>query len=261
MKQYRLIKKYPDSPKLGTIVNSPMYEYDDGKMIGGLTFEDEELWETSKEFWEEVLPYQVISFIFDDLGINKFRKPIIYKLNEDGRYECDGVAKSFDFLINHSFFFIHSVKRLSDGLTFTLGELVSDSHSKKKIVKIQINKTWLDGLRIELEHESASSLSYIKKSIVIGEDGVELFDKDKYFYITQNDNIISSIIDDGYNIHSNIKIFSTKENAEEYILLNKQLFSVNDVIKIQKLTHQNSFNGVEPYNFREELKKIAANKI
>lgn len=58
MKKYRLIKEYPGSPKLGTIVESQ-------NAVSGILFEGKALYfiETSPEYWEEIVEknYEIIN--------------------------------------------------------------------------------------------------------------------------------------------------------------------------------------------------------
>ena len=67
------------------------------------------------------------------------------------------------------------------------------------------------------------------------EDGVDIFEGDKYFICTASlSNCINNegIVSKFFKPNPNYKYFSTKEKAEEYILMNKPVLSLNDILKI-----------------------------
>ena len=156
MKYYKLIKEYPGSPKLGTIWNQ--YFTDCPKF---------------PEFWEET-DYEILSFIY----INN--KTILYKSKRgtfihnpenisNGRLEID--------LLANKLYSIHSVKRLTDGTIFTIGDMIKSNNHKicviktityynKIILNVTGNYFYLsDAEKIDNKKYTTDSIDIIKESI------------------------------------------------------------------------------------------------
>jgi hypothetical protein len=77
---------------------------------------------------------------------------------------------------------------------------------------------------------------HTKTSLFITEDGVETFDGDEYWKVINFIcyHVNSSVGDEGKSNEARLdgkELFSTKELAKEYILMNKPCLSLNDVIK------------------------------
>ena len=103
MKKYKLIKQYPTSPKLGFTVferHCGMYHnIETGNMYGSQIIENQ------PEFWEEVVEkdYEIVS-----------QTPSVRVCNPKDNYK----------VVRNTTPVIHSVKRLSDGEVFTVGDTV-----------------------------------------------------------------------------------------------------------------------------------------
>jgi hypothetical protein len=110
MKKYRLIKEYPGSPRLGTTVkridNSTMYKTieDIGYPFLSITIENQ------PEFWEEI--------------VEKDYEILEYKTESGLTLKAPFLEDSEHFYINQRCK-IHSIKRLSDGEIFTIGDKVN----------------------------------------------------------------------------------------------------------------------------------------
>lgn len=76
----------------------------------------------------------------------------------------------------------------------------------------------------------SKQLQHIKQPLFTTEDGVDIFKNDVYYGLNKGDLIIMEL-NTNRIILDDIKCltFSTKEKAEEYILLNKPCLSLNDV--------------------------------
>ena len=165
MKKFKLISTYPGSPKLGTIL-SPKIDVEN-------TNTNNYYWEGSwfnptnfTEFWEEVIApdYEVIQVLYATEIRTLF----------DGEYKLflDGIGFDLEYLLNNNGR-IHSVKRLSDGEVFTVGDRVSRDEDIFKGTLLSINNkfeakttsedcigmNWLKKVE-ELDYEI---LSYVKK--------------------------------------------------------------------------------------------------
>ena len=150
-------------------------------------------------------------------------------------------------LENQETYKIHSIKRLSDGEIFTIGDkVVGYNNSIAKIKTIDL--VGEISLNIGTDKHEGFSLKNLKKSkqpLFTTEDGVDIFEGDEYFYINSNFrdpwNIINTKADcpEMINVEDlNYKRFSTKEKAEEYILMNKPLLSLSDVWDNLKVKYQ-----------------------
>ena len=97
--KYKLIKEYPGSPKVGTIITSVRSYYNDIKV------------EMYPEFWEEVIEkdYEILEY---------YQKEFTYSKNH--------VNWTYIFKQNYP---IKTIKRLSDGEIFTVGDRLRD-HSE-----------------------------------------------------------------------------------------------------------------------------------
>jgi len=130
--KYKLIKEYPGSPILGTIVSPEM---DDAYYINSNWITPENY----PEFWELVVEkdYEILSFI------GNIDNKII--LNKDSQLkDCfckiDGRSPflQLEHLLQDDMFKIHSVKRLSDGEIFTLGDTIDCKSWFGNIIKFEI---------------------------------------------------------------------------------------------------------------------------
>lgn len=104
-----------------------------------------------------------------------------------------------------------------------------------------------------------AALEYVKsvrKPLFISEDGVEIFEGQNYFSI---DAALNEKIQEVFSTKNTIKscfyrYFSTKEKAEEYILLNKPCLSINDI--------KNFGEGMTVYEMiANRLKELVKSKI
>lgn len=230
--KYRLIKEYPGSPKLGDIIEMK----EDTNMC---YFEGLLIMYPNKypEFWEKVVEkdYKILSLArFCSI------KPTITDVSDYG----DGYIEA---LLKCDKARIHSVKRLSDGEIFTIGDVCSpkdyDTSNSHPITKFElilkgttlrvISKNWYLGI---------DNIEKSKQSLFTTEDGVDIYVGDKYWVLNTKlndwifeenavrDNINYFYKDKSYAKNTGIYYFSSKEKAEEYILMNKPCLSLNDVL-------------------------------
>lgn len=280
--------------------------------------------------------YEILSFI----GTGQANKGDIFSINEDGTYSVPVWRRSgLDGLRLEHFFegenvtAIHSVRRLSDGEVFTLGdELVLENGEKHKIVGFDANEQWVGGIRMLIEETYGFSrgvtLYYAtklpaKKPLFTTEDGVDIYEGDecyickksatpnkwnihkwfkackegidtegeKYFnslkaaeewmaaqkppvlFTTEDGVDLFSISDTVYGVcpkgtwetrelglllepnKTNWKWFAIPYNRDRYILLNKPLLSINEVINAYDT------NSEEPDQFLEALNQLAKEKL
>lgn len=120
--------------------------------------------------------YEILSF-----DGSKFSEEQVRAAAKFGEYDPNGIYVAY--ALQHNFP-IHSVRRLSDGEVFTLGdELVLENGEKHKIVGFDANEQWVGGIRMLIEETYGFSrgvtLYYATKlptpkPLFTTEDGVEV---------------------------------------------------------------------------------------
>lgn len=244
MKKYKLIKEFPGSPKLGTINTNDQ-----------LSWKGEDY----PEFWEEV--------------VEKDYEILEYKTESGISCKAPFLSDSHQFYINEKCK-IHSVKRLSDGEIFTIGDKIKQINNNNDsfglIHRFDISN---DSIIINKKPNTnclfLKSIEHIKQPLFTTEDGVDIFEGDEYFELITPDfhnkpciwNILPNKTRNNINYdqkgnkeHGRIW-FSTKEKAEEYILMNKPCLSFNDI--------SNLFPGYihSSSNFIPKLKDLIKTKL
>lgn len=217
MSKYKLIKKYPGSPELGSILtesseNCRMYP-------------TEECMKNYPEFWEEVVEkdYEILSWYFGDMNITK---------------DPDGSAKEY---------FIYSVKRLSDNEIFIIGDKVIENVTGQKDFWI-ISEFSLKDSRCFSCGVNINNIEKVKEPLFITEDGYEIFEGNECWEVLENYEIykvkIKSIETFIAGLEKgNRKTFKCKENAEKWVEENKPKYSEKQIRK----TLEKYFNLNTPF--------------
>ena len=262
MKKYKLIKEYPGSKKLGTIVQNQhdsLY-FPETKETNSSTGRNyfQKMVACQPEFWEEVVEkeYEILSFKTpnnNSLMVGKTTQGWYTGVLEVGSNDF----RKEEWLLNHEYL-IESVKRLSDGEVFTVGDVVDErlsnykSHTISKF-RIHFNELCIYSVKGSLNvNLQLCFLNKLKQPIFTTEDGVDIFeDNDGEFRywrlnipsintnpscewrVSDAEVICKNMIPHNTESvrKSGILRFSTKEAAEEYILMNKSDLSINDVVK------------------------------
>ena len=221
MKKYKLIKEYPNSPKLGTIIfrkvtGEDYWTYDNSTII--LFRKDNP--EIYLEFWEPVIEYLVDTKVFNSQTnatyIKKedgwYREPdktsytddMITKSNHINVIEDKVVEKDYEILsytdgIGNIFtninnpggilercdFIIHSIKRLSDNEVFTIGDKLTDNFIIKEFeIKNNNLLIWF-----QKEHFSAYIKPTQSKWGNVQFDYINSLEKIKQSILTTEDNV------------------------------------------------------------------------
>lgn len=288
-KKYKLIQRYPNSPRLGEIA-----EYSNGYYMVYQTKPDR-VFELSKnavennpKFWGEILETSLVFhigksltephpggktpyYIYQDKESYCKKKGIKYfyckkdckkwadeQVEELGTldYEILQIKNSFGnfypllkgeklgrYELEHHK--IYSIKRLSDGEVFTIGDtIIFEKFNSKSIIvsfKIYNNriKVNTEGINFITGTYFLESIKKVKKPLFTTEDGVDIFeDKQKVFSVSECDFLLQNHQDFAWiktrDKDRKYHHFSTKEAAEEYILYNKPInLSLNDLYKIK----------------------------
>jgi hypothetical protein len=138
---------------------------------------------------------------------------------------------------HEEFWNIHSVKRLSDGEVFTVGDIVSVKlgSSNKRLDKIKLNddsSAFLNG--IWFYYSSGSShfrnVTKEKQPIFLTHDGKDIFEGDTVWYVNKKTfayHYVTAYPDGGF--HSSINAyFLTKAAAENYLIQKSHSLSIED---------------------------------
>jgi hypothetical protein len=251
MKKYKLKEKYPGSPEIGKILEPKV----DIRDFNTNNYYWEGTWFNPKDFpnfWEEVVEdnYEILS-VFGAKDSGNFNTVYTIKNSHilvhpgGGEYNNDNFRSIKDYPI-------HSIKRLSDGEIFTVGDSVkhpftkySEDFNLRKIiiatdpsnqVVAKVAKKALGKLMLCVDNDNANLFLedavkiIINKPLFTTEDGVEVFKGDTIYYIGITDFIISSSrANELFQPHIS---FSTEELAKEYVKMNKPEFSRNHILNL-----------------------------
>ena len=227
MKSYELVKCYPGSLEVGSIVkdNGTGVYFQKGNNLD--TFSASKI-EGYPEFWQEVKEkdYEILSVIGN--SNHHAPKTVVNQMKLGGYPNLDKHAENIGWDIL-------SVKRISDGEIFNVGDnfmFDTNSPSIKEIIDFKISNNTIDVGYYSRDkyYYKLNGIKKAKQKLFTTENGVDIFEGDDYFYIstehwiTVNINHSKSI-----DLSSTFKAFSTKEAAEEYIEMNKPKFSLEDV--------------------------------
>jgi hypothetical protein len=218
--KYKLIKKYPESPKLGCVIVATTTS-DDCRLFVIENSSHSFGIQPSKfpEFWQKIeeVDYEILNFNLKKVG---YTTP------------CKNINQSLSIL---------SVKRISDGAIFTIGDSVR-FYPKAESCFFEIDNFFIcekQGLLVRSkDNMMVETISTIKHPdrlpLFTTEDRVEIFEGQSYAY-TPKVTMKYINVSDGNSIpmpKESFFYFSTKEKAEEYILMNKPCLSIKDVAPI-----------------------------
>jgi hypothetical protein len=230
--KYKLIKEYPGSPKLGYIDDLNKSGHNNrGEYV-------QSMYDKNPEFWELVVEkdYEILSLVASEKN-PQHKKGSKFLHNKDYKFKNMHPTEFWD---------IYSVKRISDNKIFTIGDFYEDLIIEKMFMSVagDILTTYKPK---------------IKKPLFTTEDGVDIFEGDTYYKVVNESFqlLIMERASKGESLRS--KVFSTKEKAEEYILLNKPVLSLKDVASIYPGI--NKSHPDKPSSQSERLKNLVKSKI
>ena len=144
--------------------------------------------------------------------------------------------------LHEEYWKIHSVKRLSDGEVFTVGDIVKvrEQGSKKVIEKFEIvndKSSIRNGVWIEYPCGGSHlrGVAKVQQPIFLTHDGKDIFPKDTVWYVNK-ENLYYDYIVAYPEVKFNSEIrayFLTRQEAEEYVEKNKVLFTTEDGYSIR----------------------------
>lgn len=252
MKKYKLIKEYPGSPKLGSIYKEQSAkDFQQRRYIPvEVKYQEDCLWSLerySPEYWKEVVEkeYEILSFIQDSSGEIWIQD----KKQGYGFWSKNGFITSpyiTETILGNPYYSIHSVKRLSDGEVFTIGDKIGDYSYSYEIKSLHITDQYKGGVSIEVTIGGYLSIVDIKKTkqkLFTTEDGVDRYAGDQLWYVFYlSDYSLNSLtlVNSNFTSTDNVKYFSTKEKAEEYIIRNKPVLTYNEIIGFYNNFHDSN---------------------
>lgn len=218
MKKYKLIKKYPGSDPVGTIVTGKGEDGWYSKGPGSRTYD-----------WTQVVKYP--------------------------EYWGEVVERDYEITLTRRVpYTIISVKRLSDGEVFSVGDraMTQGSRGGHSIRQFRIKqkcnvRTPMPGIfakdgidRIWIDWEEGSGGNWLestvklKQKIFLTHDGEDIFEGDTVWYVNKE-----RLDLDHFTTHANVTFrsdlnayFLTKAAAESYLMNNKPCLSLKDCCEI-----------------------------
>lgn len=198
---------------------------------------------SSGKDWEEITKeWEITAFECGDS---------IYGLMNNGNYLNNNIKERnggacLKSLLSTTIFNIYSVKRLFDGKMFT----INDNTNFGIIKSFHILGEYM---RADVTNKTAPTITQLEKveqALFTTEDGVDIFEGNKFWrnvgFFTTSEEIANKTT----RLPLADRSHSTKEKAEEYILMNKPCLSLNDLNEIGALTNHNEV----------KLKELVKNK-
>lgn len=268
--QYKLKKRYPSLPEsweIGDTVTKYFgyYKHDRMGMSSKTIFATEV--ENYPTFWEKVTEkeYEILTLITN-----------VHSRISDFSDAFEDYLKAM--LEDKDNVTIHSVKRLLDGEIFTIG----DETTKGKIQEFIFFKTHLNVKGISKINDSflcniKDITLHHKKPLFTTEDGVNIYEGDEYWVVRTDkydilimrwtSNLTPCVLDphiiptdrDLYAKNGCLR-FSSKEAAEEYILMNKPCLSINDIKYWLERHRVYSQDKISMTSFIDKLKQTINDK-
>lgn len=173
-----------------------------------------------------------------------------------------------DFKASHS----------TDKIKWEAGTVVKDTWYNAEYTK-QEDGSWIRSKTsprfVITDNEIGVGLRYVpiskllqRTKLFTTEDGVDIFEGDNFWYVTPPLRVFNDLCDSmsggKYVAHSRVgdKFFSTKEKAEEYVLMNKPLLSVNDIVKNFRTRLSGSYDNTRLVQIAfTDLKELAKSKL
>lgn len=256
----------------GSYYNRPKHEHIPAWLVEGSNDWEEIIEPTKVEKDYEILSYYAKNIAgkgdtyVDSNYIWKQKSPGQWSRFYDNQFHTG--PYSTEAITNHNGYGIHSVRRISDGEIFTIGDSVmcANSGNIETLLKIETSK-FNDGIYLSTKQYFGCSIMICikaKQPLFTTEDGVDIFEGDSYSELIipgfHNKQCIWNILpyqgrnnliydQEGNKKHFRLW-FSTKEKAQEYIDLHKPKYSLNDVFSVARGYY------VVPQSFIDKLKQL-----
>jgi hypothetical protein len=188
----------------------------------------------NNEKWVIYKDYEILSFI------NK-EKEIFYKRSH-GDFGKDGSVYLFTEkeLIDYGYE-IYSVKRICDDITFAIGNIIKGISG----IGCVINEIKLSSDKNQIFFNPKSgniNLENAIKFVLETDDNKNIYMGDFYWTVTKSNLNLYKRTAGQENKTNDYNYYAHKENAEHYILMNKSVLSMQDVINIVTLEEWQKIN-------------------
>lgn len=263
MSKYKLLKWYPSLPVSiieGDIVT---YNKDLEKYSKDITLDliaPREV-EYMPEYWEKVVEhkFKITSFVTIS-NYGSVPKGTVSRIKEyvDGDSNHEAIL---EHLIDNPFWQINSVKRISDGMSFSLGDMVSNPGKPPfKLFQIRLD----DGEIIFTAKNGGicpdSSKCNVSTILLETMDGVKKSEGDIVIGVILDDDLISYQLIEPFElrkenldllVEKKVFLFSTIEKVEEFLALKLRILSLEDVSNFYKSSTSRSkgTRGEELFSF------------
>ncbi len=264
MKKYKLIKEYPGSPSLNTTIQHNGIVYINSQPEKELVWLNPFCVERYPDYWQEIIEpakaekdYEILSF--------KKKDGYLYEKTFDNHYQIRTNDASIDHFRSYSkeqllwLINIHSVKRLSDGEIFTIGDKVSYNKHTFSITKFDIiDNNVSNKIAVTVDNHlqyELNSIQYTKQLLFKTEEGVDIYEGDRYWFMKPNESWYMTEVKEASIMkmgnYSDIKRFSTIEAGHNYIIENKPCLSYRDVENMYNTKHY----------WMDEIKELVKQKL
>jgi hypothetical protein len=157
------------------------------------------------------------------------------------------IEKEFEILISRVVpQEILSIKRLSDGEIFTVGDKFKANIGGSDVIRT-IQKIQVEGDAINIQHENGdltnrkcvgifNQIKKVKQPIFLTHNGIDIFEGDTVWYVNKENlyhDYAIALARTSFNSNTHA-YFLTREGAEGYIEKNKVLFTTEDGVGIKK---------------------------
>jgi len=231
MKKYKLIKQYPTSPKLGFIVAQKpcgiYYNMETGIHYGSAMLKN------YPEFWEEVVEkdYEILS------------QTSVRVCNPKDNYK----------VVRNTTPVIHSVKRLSDGEVFTVGDTIriyehGPIETIETITTNSIRSSIKQGVWFTYNSGSSHMDHAIKQKqpIYLTHDGKDIFVGDRILWVNK-DSLLHGDFTADYGslfLSDQVAYFLSAVDAQDYIIENKPALSIKEFWEITTMSGSNRVKSI-----------------
>jgi hypothetical protein len=247
-KKFKLIKKYPGSPKLEFTVEFKLgFSHVSPAVIRAGIKCNLSLEECQKhsEFWEEIIEekYQLLKLVF-------------IKSDKKGEVLDADLFEKVKDNYDSSLFRVYSLKRTSDNEIITIGDRVSMPNISQSYNSIDFQSySIIKRLDIRTERYSCSEINHWKSlkdcvkltPFLTTEDGVDIFKNDIYWWVDKSFHYtyVNGIIGEKHTVSTSNLYFSRKEAVLQYIEMNKHYLSINEVISCYDKNQETLVNNLK----------------
>lgn len=220
----------------------------------------------NRDIWQiyEEKEYEILSFINYKNIFSIPANTILTKIKDTKSFNFQNIYDNEKSILENNKWSIYSIKRISDGEIFTIGDRIKNKITPSKWTDCIITKIDLidNKYQITIKQNLAIAAYIIDKNFITvspifkTEDGVDIYEGDTAFLSFKSGSCYAAVCckENAYfsKLCSDVKVFSTKEKAQEYIDKQKILFVTKD--KVSKKTNDFCFQLCKKSGIRVQIK-------